>query len=347
MAEKQIAQDFSEKVDRLLAGQSVAGDDALLTLAADLTPGAALDPAPAFVRRLRGQLLRPAPPPRRVLRLRRWSLAGVALSLFIALAVTLLWKPRTLSAAEVLARAADAVAVNPGQIEYIVTKSDVVMCSDDGFEVDICPDDKPEIETVITKVWNHIALTQDDLLTVSEWTVIAYAVSDTERNHPLYQGYSSSTLTCVESFHQSFPDVPELRDCITMDQVGPGPAARNAAESLQDWIARMQASEAEIEFHETEFDGRPVYSLTYLEDNRSVVVSSNSLGGTGRVTQAYTSTNTVTVYIDRETYLPTGKTTEYETSDDDTSSHTYTVLQYQVLNPDELDFDPFVWPPER
>jgi hypothetical protein len=344
MAEKQVAQAFSEQVDRLLAGQAAPGDDPLLTLAADLAPGVALDPAPAFVRRLRGQLLRPAPPPRRVLQLRRWSLAGVALSLFIALAVTLLWSPRTLSAAEVLARAADAAAVNPGQIEYIVIK----------FDVSHSSDEQPTgMDNTIVELWNHVAVNEDALLTVVEWAAIDYAASDTEFNHPLSQSYGTPALQCWETFDAYFPDVPELRDCITLDSVEPGPAARQATESLQDWIARMQASEAEIEFHETEFADRPVYGLTYIEDNQHVIVSADSPGGPGTITQAYTSADTVTVYIDRETYLPVGKFQQnslpspHPLEDEVTVSLTRTVLQYQVLNPDELDFDPFAWPPER
>lgn len=341
MAEKQAAQAFSEQVDRLLAGQAAPGDDPLLSLAADLTPGAALDPAPAFVKRLRRQLLQPAPP-RRTFRLRHWSLAGVTLSLFIVLAMTMLWRPRALSAAEVLARAADAAAVNPGQIEYIVLKTDVTRP----------PDDRPVdgIDSTIIETWNHVAASQDGLLTVVEWASIGYAASDSELNHPLYQSYDSPTLFCLETFDPSFLDVPELRDCITMDPVEPGPAARQASESLQDWIARMQASEAEIESHETEFAGRPVYSLTYLEERHSLVASSYSRDEPLTVTQAGVSTDTVTVYIDRETYLPVGKFQQrpfkhYSTSEEITVSLTLTVLQYQILNPEDLDFDPFAWPP--
>jgi hypothetical protein len=344
MAEKQIAQAFSEQVDRLLAGQAAPGDDPLLSLAADLTPGEALDPAPTFVRRLRGQLLRPAPP-RRALRLRRWSLAGAALSLFIVLAWTMLWKPRTLSAAEVLARAADATAVNPGQIEYIVLKVDSVTQSDE---------QPVESTNTIVELWNHIAVNEDGLLTVAEWAWTAYAASDTGREHPLYQSYNSPILACMDSLDASFPDVPQLRNCITLNLDEPDPAARQAAESLQEWVARLQASEAEIEFHETEFSGRLVYSLTYLEENRHVFVSATSpSGGTGAVTQAYTSMDTVTVYIDRETYLPVGKLRQdsfpspHPLEDEVTTTQTQTVLQYQVLNPEELDFDPFAWPPER
>jgi hypothetical protein len=116
MDEEQIAQTFSDQVDGLLTGQAGPGDDPLLSLAVEISPGPALDPSPAFARRLRRELLASASQ-KRNFKLRRWSLAGATLSALVALALLLVWRPTALSAAEVLARAADAVAAEPGQIE--------------------------------------------------------------------------------------------------------------------------------------------------------------------------------------------------------------------------------------
>jgi hypothetical protein len=342
MAEEQIAQTFSDQVDGLLAGQAGPGDDPLLSLAVEMAPGPALDPSPTFARRLRRELLASAPP-KRSFKLRRWSLAGATLSALVALALLLVWTPTTLSAAEVLARAAGAVAAEPGQIEYLVLKVDVT-------DVDKDPrSDGGGLENTIVELWNHIDVASDGRIAVVEFASTAYQASDTALEHPLWKGYQTPDQACAHVLDAPLPYVPDLEDCITFDpdSGGPGAAARYASESLQNWIARMQASDAEIEFQEGEFNDRPVYSLTYLEVSQNVIVSSESPEGPGVVSAAYTDVSTVTLYVDRETYLPVGRIHHSTYPDGRSVSYTQTVLQYQVLEPAELDFDPFAWPPER
>jgi hypothetical protein len=204
------------------------------------------------------------------------------------------------------------------------------------------------LENTIVELWNHIDVAPDGRIAVVEFASTAYQASDTALEHPLYKNYHTPDQACGQVLDAPLPYVPELENCIPFDpdSGGPGAAARYASESPQDWIARMQASDAEIEFQEGEFNNRPVYSLTYQEASQHVIVSSESPEGPGVVSAAYTDVDTVTLHIDRETYLPVGKI-QHTVVQDHSFSQTQTVLQYQILEPADLDFDPFAWPPER
>lgn len=356
MTERQFAKTFSKQVDSLLVGQTPPGldEDPLLSLAAEMVATPALDPPPAFRQRLRRQLLESLPREKTILSHRRWSFAsfaGIAVTLLLALALTLLWTPRSPSVAEVLARAADAVAIVPGQIEYCVSK------------IDLAPIVSGTSETVysnINEYWARTDTTPDGNLTSVEVAGNVYAADDVDRTRPLMQHYSTSSKLCWLDLDPSRPSRPnpgyDDEGCTslysTSTRNNPDPMAIHAGESFQDWINRMQANVEEIEFHEDTFNDRPVYSLTYRElgyrAQSPITVNSTTTG----TVVAWSSesvprtviTYTVTRYIDRETYLPVGG---ISISPDPYMVLTYTVLEYRVLNPTDLDSDPFVWPPKR
>lgn len=342
MTEKQIAEAFSEQVDGLLAGQTLLGKDLLLPLAAEMATGPAMDPSPAFTQRLRRQLLSSLPRERAVCPRRRWwSVTGVAATLLLALA--LVWNPKAPSTVEVLARAADAVAVTSGQIVHYVAKFNVEEIMADNFE---------GTDSTIQEYWSRAGTMPDGHLTSVEIAGTIYEANDTNMTHPLVQHYSTLSRRCMRSLDPAIPSQPDLDDegCIAFDTPArndPGPMAIYAGESFQDWITRMQANVEEIEFHEDCFNDRPVYSLTYCEAGHQAQSPITSTIGTV-ITQSNESVPsivvmyTVTLYIDRETYLPVGVI-----SAGPDMVGTQTTLKYQILDPEDLDFDPFVWPPER
>ena len=329
MTEKQPAQTFSGQVDDLLAGRTPLDEDPLLSLAAEMAAGPAMDPSPAFVQRLRCQLLLSLPRERTVRSHRRWwSFAGVAATLLLALALALVWNPGPPSAAEVLARAADAIAIEPGQIVYDVVKLNVERIGADNFEGMYFEG----MYSTIQEDWGRAGTMPDGRLTSVEIAGTIYRADDTNMTHPLIQHYSTLSKLCMRSLDPSIPipPRPDLDDegCIALSIPAGSdsdPMAIYAGESFQDWISRMRANAEEIEFHEGRFNGHPVYGLTYRE--------------AGHQTQSLV---TVTIYIDRETYLPVGVI-----SAGPNMVGTQTILKYQVLDPTDIDFDPFVWPPEQ
>ena len=119
---------------------------------------------------------------------------------------------------------------------------------------------------------------------------------------------------------------------------------RYTGESPQDWINRIQTSPQEIEVHEEQFNERPVYSLTYQSQERHTIISTE--GNDEPVTIGFAITpDTVTLYIDRETYHPVGQT-QITSCSGRTFTTTFTILSYQVVDPTDLDHDPFAWPSE-
>ena len=115
MAEKQVARRFSQEVDSLLAGKGQRSHDPLLALAAEMAAGPEIDPSESFEEWLRRELQLSMPSARVARTRRRWSLAGVALMLLLALALALVWNPGVPSAPDVLARVEeDAFDMAPG-----------------------------------------------------------------------------------------------------------------------------------------------------------------------------------------------------------------------------------------
>jgi hypothetical protein len=348
MAEKQTAETFSEQVDRLLAGHTPPGKDPLLSLAAEMAAGPAIDPSPAFAQRLRRQLVSSLTRERAVQSRRRWSFVGATAALLLALALTLVWNPGAPSAAEVLARAADAVAIAPGQIVYDVTRVDVEQAISGMSRF---------VHSTITAYWARAGTMPDGSLTSVEVAGTVYMAHDTDLTHPLIQHYSTLSKLCMRSLDPSIPPRPDLDDdgCVTIGTPAgndPDPMAIYAGESFRDWISRMRANVEEIEFHEDRFNDRPVYSLTYRDEGRqtqSPITISHAATGTvvawgNEFVPSTVVTYTVTLYIDRQTYLPVGAISK---TPDSSMVLTQTILEYQVLDPADLDFDPFVWPPEQ
>jgi hypothetical protein len=336
MVEKQAANTFSEQVDRLLAGQPAPGNDPLLSLASEMVAGPALEPSPAFAQRLRRQLLSS---PERVARPRWWwSLAGVAVMLLLAVALALVWSPGSPSAAEVLARAADAVAIAPGQIEYFVTENTGVVKSIEWVVNEDHTLSPYEFEYgYLTERWSHGGTISESHLTPFEVAGFDYAVDDTDLSHPLnqYYGTFSSTYSkfCMLGPDPSFPpdwdahDQEDSEGCVTFDSSPTTVFAKHTGESFQDWFNRLREKTEEIEFKREQFNDRPVYSLTYHGEYTAAKLSFSY---------------TVVLYFDRATYLCVGSKHE-----DPHSVITQAILDYQVLNPADLGFDPFVWPPEQ
>ncbi len=338
MVEKQAANTFSEQVDNLLAGQTVPGNDPLLSLAAEMAAGPALDPSPAFAQRLRRQLL--SSPPKRTAWPRRpwfWSLAGVAVTVLLAAALVLAWNPGQPTAAQVLARAADAVAIAPGQIEYfLIEETGVVRTIKWVVNEDYTLSPYEFEYSYLTERWSHGGTISESHLTPFEVAGFDYAVDDADLSHPLNQYYGTYSGTyskfCMLGPDPSLPpewDMPDQEDsegCVTFDSSPTTVFAKHTGESFQDWFNRLREKTEEIEFKRGQFNDRPVYSLTYRGE--------------------YTATKpafayTVVLYFDRETYLCVGSMHE-----DPHNVITLTILEYQVLDPADLDFDPFVWPPE-
>lgn len=355
MAEKQTALKFSEQVDSLLAGQTPPGDDPLLSLASEMVADLAMAPSPMFARQLRHQLLRSMPPGRTARPRWRWSLAGVAVTLLLAFVLVLAGGAGSPSVAEVLARAADAMAAEPGQIEHWVMRLDFTPLVEGSSEIGSGP---------IHEYWSRVGTTPDGRLTSVEFVDIGYREDDL--SNPVSQGYCTSSRICTYDFeHPSAPHRwwsnaenrwldADSEGCITHAEPAdndPGPLAPYAGESLQVWIGRMQDNSDRIEFRQDRFEGRLVYSLAYTEvTTQSATWHPADTGdpSSEAVVQALEEklsrdivvTYTTTLYVDRETFLPIGAVV---ISPD--NIFTQIVLLYEVLDPDDLDFDPFAWPP--
>jgi hypothetical protein len=354
----QIAERFSEQVDRLMAGEIAPDQDPLLSIAAELAAAPVLDPSPAFTRRLRARLLSSAQTsqPRRwtgvraALFRRRWSFVGVVTTLLLALTLALIWSPGAPSAAEVLARAADTVAAAPGQVTYVVSKLEVE-------EIDPGAGDIAKmVYSGIIEYWSRAGTVPDGRLTSVEIAGSIYAPGDAALSQPRIQHYSTLSRLCARSLDPSVPPPLDLNDgdCIILSAPAgrdPDPMAIYAGERFQHWIARMRANVEAIEFRDGRFNEHPVYSLTYREAGhatQSPITVNNTTTGTlvfwgGRSVPNTVISYTVTLYIDRETYLPVGVISR---SSDPDLLFTQTILEYQVLDRKDLDFDPFVWPPE-
>ena len=98
----------------------------------------------------------------------------------------------------------------------------------------------------------------------------------------------------------------------------PGLGGQYAADSPQAWISRLQTNADALAYHEDQFAGQHVYSLIEQRGD-----------------------DTLTLYVDRKSYQPVGFVAQ-------TPDYTLTqiVHQYEVINVEDLPFDPFIWPPD-
>jgi hypothetical protein len=111
----------------------------------------------------------------------------------------------------------------------------------------------------------------------------------------------------------------------------------------------MQANVAEVEVHEDQFNRRPVYRLMYQEVGQwaqSPITSNQTIMGAlvawNDTAPLNVLTHTLTVYVDRQTYLPVGIVSA---APDLGAVFTQTILVYQVLDPKDVALNPFTWPP--
>lgn len=337
MTEKQIAQLFSDRVDNLLKGQTVGDHNPLLSLAAEMVSSPEIDPSPEFVVGLRRRFQRSLskPPKYTVYIRRRWLIAGVAVVLALVLALVIVWNPLAPSAAEVLACTADAVAIGPGYIEHIVFKNK---------EEKVVSGSSVMLDRDISEYWARTAVTTGNRLTTVEVRGTIYGADDAKLVHPLAQIYCSPIKFCYRSLDASVPDLPNANSegCIVYETPArndPGPFARYKGEGVHEWIDRMQDNVERIEFQDTSFNDRPVYSLTY-HDTFIELNTNQGVESASRTTVTYTAT----LYIDHETYLPVGYISKVSDASGGSMIATQTILQYEVLEIKNLDFDPFAWP---
>ncbi len=342
MTEKQVAQRFSDQIDSFLEGQSIGNQDPLQSLAAEMIAGPEIDPSPEFAARLRHRFqLSLSNSSRRNAHIRRrWLLSGAAVVLVLTL--FLVWNPLTPSAADVLARTADTVAIAPGFIEYIVFRLEVKSITSDTTVM---------LDESISEYWARSALTTGNRLTTDEVRGTIYDADDVELLHPLAQIYSSSTELCLRSLDASVPPLSNTNSegCIVHETPAnndPGPFARFKDEGLREWISRMQDNIERIEFQETSFNDRLVYSLTYHDISAFEANPESTTNQSVEVASDTTVTYTATLYIARETYLPVGFISEVPDASSGSMTVTQTILEYEVLDPKDLDFDPFAWPPD-
>ncbi len=349
--ERQAARIFSEQVDRLLVGQmpldAVDADDPLFALAAELAAVPALDPSSAFTLKLRQRLVSMATAlPRRApnSHLRR-SFVGAAVTLLLALALVLVQNPGAPTVGKVLASAADAVAIAPGQIVHSVARIEAQQ---------IVSGTSALVYNVIMAHWVRAGQSPDGRLTSTEVAGAVYAADDDSLAHPMLQHYATPTEICVRSLAPSISLPPELDHdgCVPFDASGENeldPVAPYTDENFRNWIARMQANVAAVEVHEDQFNHRPVYRLMYQEVGQwaqSPITANQTIIGAlvawNDTTPLTVLTHTLTVYVDRQTFLPVGIVSA---APDLGAVFTQTILTYQVLDPKDVALNPFTWPP--
>ncbi len=342
MKQDHIALMFSKQVDSVMTGTVPPDTDPLLSLAAELSQTPDLNPTPAFTQRLRHQLLAMWDQKHAVIPPRQWSFAGATLALLLILTLTLVWSPRTLSASEVLARAAEAVAVTPGQIVHFVSEVHVKTNT-------VQP--PQNLYGAITEYWVRTGTTSEGQMTSVEVVSTVYLTDDVSLSQPLRHYYSTPNQLCSYSpTHTLALTITQNQiNCAPLDTRGPDPMAIYAGESFQDWIDRLRRNLTDIAVTETLFNGRPAYNLTYRESGHQaqfpIAVTPTAFVVTqeGDLMARAIVTDITTLYIDRETYLPIGVISQ----DPDTNViFTHHISDYHVIDPHTLNFDPFIWPPQ-
>jgi len=355
MKQKQIqAQDVSQQVDALLAGEHPQDAGPLLATARLLAENAPAEPSPAFAQRLRRRLLNagtsPAPSPqeRSLAMWKRFAAVGMAAVIILVLVWVAL--PRTLSAQQVLARAAKSTAVEAGQIVYQVYTS----------------------RGMLYREWQRLEVAPDGASVPVEIMTIRYAKDDTAFEIALEAVYSAPTRVCRAVFGESNPTGDEM-GCQTITsevvldpttapvETGSGsaepgyteaidPAVREeiekslreapdapgapdvpVVETVREQIEQLQGSADTVNVVQAQFEQRSVYAIT--ESQSAIRPDEEAV--------------TRTLYIDRSTFLPVGYSYTSKGSSDDETPTTWNilVLEYRILDAEDLDFDPFAWPP--
>lgn len=342
------AQNLSQQVDALLAGEHPQNADPLLATARLLAENAPAAPSPAFAQRLRRRLLNagtsPAynPQERSSAMWKRFAAVGMAALVILVLVWVAL--PRTLNAQQVLARAAKSTATEPGQIVYQVYSS--------GGN--------------LYREWQRLETAPDGASIAVEVMTLRYAKDDTAFKVALEAIYSTPTRVCRAQFGESNPLGDDMGcQAITPEVVAPvetgsgsaepgytetidpatreriqqalreAPDAPEAAaiplvESLPEQIEHLQSSAATLNVVQAQFEERSVYAIT--ESANTARPDEDAL--------------TRTLYVDQSTFLPVGVTYTSKGSGDETTTLSILVLEFRILDAAALDFDPFVWPPQ-
>lgn len=347
---KAEAQELSRQVDALLAGKAPESAEPLLATARILAEASPAAPSPVFTQQLRRRLLQAETSPATVRQERsipmwkRFAAVGMTALLIIALVWVAL--PRSLSAQQVLARAAKSTAVEPGQIVYQVYSS----------------------QGALYREWQRLEAAPDGGLTPVETMTIRYAKDDTAFKTPLEWVYSAPTRFCrlpgtsgsasevdIEGCQSVTPapetgsDAPsgssepgysEAIDPAVRQQIqetlreapdAPGAPDMALVESIQGQIERLQTGSDNVSVVRLQLEARPVYAIT------------SGQGAPQPDEDAFTRT----LYVDQDTFLPAGFSYTLKGSSGEDVTWSALVLEYRVLDPAVLDFDPFAWPPAK
>lgn len=330
---RRITEDFSQRIDDVLAGKDAPVDDALLSLAAEIAGAPVLRPSPSFARQLRQKLLssQASQPARSTW---RWAVGTAVLTMVMAILLTLVWNPWSPpSAQEVLARVADAVSVQPGQIEHLVAHIAHEM-----------PEANP-VENLV-QLWNRIEEMPDGSLAAGEQINLNYSPDDVELENPASANYwGTSGKWCALQYveQQSIPVTMPGADengCISHDlDIGPDPALGSMS-SPQEWINSLEKARWEMDHraYPDRLNGRPVYRLEGTSECWMIEINDTLIEKKGYACS-------MTLYIDRETYMLKGGASKPTSGPG--VSQSYTLISYEVLDSEELGFDPFVWPPQQ
>lgn len=339
--EEAQAQEISRQVEALLSGQQDAGAAPLLDTARLLAESAPAAPSPVFAQQLRRRLLQAGSAladlaqERRPRMWKRFAAVSMAAMVILAL-VGVLW-PHSPSAEQVLARAAESTAVQPGQIGYQVYTS----------------------EGNLYRVWQRFELAaEDDLMSVPvERMMIRYAKDDLTFQQPLEWNYSGPTRFCrltvtgeqdpaadaegcrtaapVANPSSAEPGYTEAMDPTLRQRIAeelrdaPDAPDTSALETIQVQIEQLQSSADAVSITPLELENGRVYAITGSQD----------------VPSADAETVTYTLYVDANTFVPMGLRYLMKESSGKSATWEAMVLDYRIFDAGELEFDPFAWPP--
>lgn len=244
-----------------------------------------------------------------------WGVTILCAVIATLIAVALL-NPRALPADKILADSVAATSRAPGIIEHTILEIQLEKLDGDAATI---------VSHTFVEDWQRIGDTLDGHLLTVERITARYAAGDSGQRVPLSWAYETWSQHCFLDLSDT-PYVyrdPETdaHGCTTMGQIVqltiPGAVFQAAEAGPQTWAGRLQVNPARIEDHKSTFQGKPVYSLTEQNPNA-----------------------TLTLYVDRKTYLPVGfvaETPEYRL--------TQIVHTYEIISPDSSAVDPFAWPP--
>jgi hypothetical protein len=314
MSSRKTARQFSEHLDRVLAGETTESSDPLSTLGVEIAHDRTLDPSPEFAARLRRRLLtRPSgeiAPRRRAL-----SLAGIAV-LALGLAGVLVLMGSTPSASMLLARAAQAAAVEPGQIEHVVYRNSAAMdCSE-------------PVYLTLDEYWNRFESLSQGGVVLVESLLVLHAAGDEPLAQPQLVFRTTESRFCLHDFGASGAVLTDSdsEGCVSLAPQS-GTAPRQRAGGVQSWVIWMRELEGAVVVEQVDFEERRVFRVSCVAESGEPETARCGEG--------------VAILIDEETYMPLRLSFQYGGLQ--LASEVY---EYAVFDPGELTHDPFAWPPE-